>query len=387
MRIFFAKCKQMIKKPSILLFFLAPAVITMLFGTLLESQQEDLVIPIAIVDEDGSSLSSSIINRVKEQKRLAIIETTIEEADKMLERKEIDSVFVFKKNFQQQLLIEKREEIIEMKIAPSSIAYTIVREVIASEVTRITSSIKAANQVGQIYKQFGMERQEIKEAWNEAFAYSSIEQWEPQPLMTIDYMTGASSSQPVAEDEAIAKPYIGLWGFFTLIICFLQSDWMIKEKMLFKRMKTTYQGLPSYLLQTSAAVFLLQAVQACGSFFLFTRLHIVEGESLLLFMMVLYLFFSIGLAIFSASVIHHIGSYYVFGVLISLIMAVFSGSLFPINEIVRDFQAWANIFPQALLLKPNMMISEESSKLLLIIAMAILLWGSSIWRLLKSDNN
>ncbi|MDQ0223867.1 ABC transporter permease [Metabacillus niabensis] len=387
MRIFFAKCKQMIKKPSILLFFLAPAVITMLFGTLLESQQEDLVIPIAIVDEDGSSLSSSIINRVKEQKRLAIIETTIEEADKMLERKEIDSVFVFKKNFQQQLLKEKREEIIEMKIAPSSIAYTIVREVIASEVTRITSSIKAANQVGQIYKQFGMERQEIKEAWNEAFAYSSIEQWEPQPLMTIDYMTGASSSQPVAEDEAIAKPYIGLWGFFTLIICFLQSDWMIKENMLFKRMKTTYQGLPSYLLQTSAAVFFLQAVQACGSFFLFTRLHIVEGESLLLFMMVLYLFFSIGLAIFSASVIHHIGSYYVFGVLISLIMAVFSGSLFPINEIVRDFQAWVSIFPQALLLKPNMMISEEIFKLLLIIAMAILLWGSSIWRLLKSDNN
>lgn len=387
MRIFFAKCKQMIKKPSILLFLLAPAVITMLFGTLLQSQQEDLVIPIAIVDEDSSSLSSSIINRIKEQKRLAIIETTIEEADKMLERKEIDSVFVFKKNFQQQLLKEKREEIIEMKIAPSSIAYTIVREVIASEVTRISSSIKAANQVGQIYKQFGMESQELKETWNAAFAYSSIEQWEPQPLMTIDYMNGASSSQPVEEDGAITKPYIGLWGFFTLVICFLQSDWMIREKMLFKRMKTTYQGLPSYLLQTSTAVLLLQAMQACGSFFLFTRLHIAEGESLLLLMMVLYVFFSIGLAIFSASLIHHIGSYYVFGVLISLIMAVFSGSLFPMNEIVGDFQTWINIFPQALLLQPNMMISEEISKLLLIIAMAILLWVSSIWRLLKSDNN
>ncbi|MDQ0229290.1 ABC transporter permease [Metabacillus malikii] len=386
MKLMLMKLLQLVKKPAMLILLVGPVLLTLLFGTVIESQQEEYVIPIAIIDHDKSSMSKTITNRIKEQKRLVIHEVTKEEAEELLAKKEIDSAFHFKEGFQQMLLQEKREGLIEIKIVPASIAYPIVREVIASEVTRMTSAVKAANQVVNLYNQYETEVSNPKVIWNEAFAYTES-QWDPVPLMTIDYREATKMATNDVTMSTSFSPFLGLWGFFTMITSFLLSDWIIKERRnVFSRIRTSYYGIPNYLLQTASAMFIFQMIQSTISFLMMTQYNYIDFDPSIILLMFIYCFISIGMAVFAATFFQQVGSYYVSSILISLATSIFSGSLFPIGEFLGKVEIITTYFPQALLI-----VSEGTtrhvSEIIILIITGVFLWGWSIWRLQINDKH
>ncbi|MCG3056656.1 hypothetical protein KZ287_31305, partial [Escherichia coli] len=84
--------------------------------------------------------------------------------------------------FMDNIKKEDYEETIELVKMPASVATSVVEEVIASEVTRLSSNSKAAIQVERLYERYRWEKPET--LWEDAYRYTD-EQWKPEPLMTI----------------------------------------------------------------------------------------------------------------------------------------------------------------------------------------------------------
>ena len=374
------KLKHMFR-PITLLLFVVPIVAAVGVGSLLEKQQKELVVPIAIVDEDQTDFSRNIINQMELQQRLVVKETSFNDADILLSRNEVDSIFVFKKGFQAHILDDKRKETIELWTSPTSIASGIVREVVASEVTKLTSSVKAANRVGKLYQQEkGMEA----EVWKEAFEYTE-DQLDPKPLMTINYVHEDRIAGTENKD-VIFTSYLGIWSFFTMLSCFITSDWVVKERsILFPRMMTTNIGLASYLRQTSGAYILFHVLQAACSLCILGYFHLMDSTFLLYFGMVLFIIFTTAISMWTASRMRHLGGYYVTGSLVAFVLAIAGGSFFPIGDISPTFEFLSLWLPQKILwvtAYPAYMSFSEIGMTVIVSGVCIaLLWRTTNWGL------
>lgn len=375
------KLRHFISRPFLLLLFVFPVIGAGMLGGLLEKQQKELSIPIAMVDQDGTSISMLVAQRMEEQSRISVRKTSMEQAESLLARNEIDSIFVLEKGFEEKLLKGRREESIGLWTSPSSAASGIVREVVASEVTRITSAIKAADRVEKLYKKIG--RNASRSVWQDAFDYADG-QWEPEPLMTIHYQSGKEirDAEPGESAEVFFVPYLGLWSFFTLLASFLACEWVVKERgVLFARISATERGISSYIRQTSGAYALLLMLQAAASFFLFVKMDWIEGSLELLGCMLLFVLFGVVLALFLASRIRHLGSYYVTGTLLVFFLSIVGGSFFPFEAILPSFGRIAMWFPNNLLVKSAADASGWWKQAAVMAGAVWLLWRTTLWGL------
>ncbi|ETI67994.1 ABC transporter permease [Neobacillus vireti] len=371
------KIREILLHPlSLVLIFFIPLGLTLIVGHLVEKGQKQLEIPIAIIDEDHSDFSRLLVERISGQAKIHLYQVSGEKAERMLLRNDVDSVFVIKKGFQKRLLTGEREQSIEVWISPFSMAEGIVREVIASETARLTSDVKAADWVVKVYKSLDIQMDSSK-TWNAAYDYTDS-QWEPEPLMTIQY------DQLYLEESGAGKsgfgdsPYLRLWTFFTMLGCFLTSDWIVREKgVLFFRIQSTYHGLVSYLIQNTVALFLFHLFQTLLTFYIFVKTNIIQMRPELLLLMFVYLFVCLSFSIWSASFINQIGSYYIVSFLFVIIIGILGGSFFPVQEFSSTLLKLSVIFPQNLLLSSNQMNIQTP----LFISGAIVLWILAIRRL------
>src|SRR5690606_22494403 len=117
----------------------------------------------------------------------------------------------------------------------------------------------------------------------------TLKQWEPEPLMVIDYrQQNGSNRLDEGGSENVFVPYLGIWGFFTLLLCIITSDWIVKERnLLFERIMTTYKGLRVYLLQTVTMFFLFQCSQTLLSYVVFVYFGWINHSFLMFGRMVL----------------------------------------------------------------------------------------------------
>lgn len=371
------KCKNLLRA-GFLLVLLIPLAATMLLSSFFEKQQKELVIPIGVVDLDQSDFSKEIIKGMNNQEMLVIYEGSSEEGSELLERNEVDSVFVIQPGFQEQLLKEEREGTIELWISPNSVLSGVIQEVVASEVTKITSAIKAANNVQQLYKRYHV----INEFdWQDAFDFT-LKQWEPEPPMTINYAEGKNQfeHQDETEENPLFVPYLGIWSFFTMSSCFIASVWVVKERpILFSRIRTTYKGLSAYIGQTTGAFLLFYSGQAVLSFLILSHFEWIERESTLLVGMITFVIFSLSLSIWLAVFFQHLGAYYIAGLLITFILTLLGGGFFPIAEFSSSLEVLSSWLPYQLLEEKS---TAEGWKLLFItLGSSLLFWGWSVWRL------
>ncbi|MDZ5471938.1 ABC transporter permease [Bacillus sp. 31A1R] len=349
--IFFVKFMRIIKSPfSLLNLVVVPIGATLGLGFLLEKGQQDLVIPVAFVDEDQSGFSETVKTRLQNQPKIQLYFPSRKEAERMILRKEVDSVFVIKEGFEDSLLIEKREESVEVWITSSSLAEGIVRELIASEVLRMTSNIKAAEFIVKHYKKQNKSSFELNYLWQEAFNYSD-KQWEPAPLMTIDYETFRDENSVKDLGKSTYSPFLGLWTFFSLFSCFLSIGWIVGERsLIFPRIKSTYKGLFSYIAQSVGVLFIFQCIQVILSVFLLSRIKAIEINLDIIVSMILFIFIGLALSVLLASVSTREKNYYLVSSLLVLLIGIVGGSFFPLQELSNKLSSLSFLFPQALLL-------------------------------------
>ena len=374
MGILLEKIKKCLE-PRFLFLLIAPLFATFLLGSFFEKQQETLTVPIALVDEDQTEFSKAIIEEMRNQEMFNVLEVSMLEGKRLLERNEIDSLFILKSGFQERLLEEKEEETITLLTSSTSVASGIVQEVVASEVMKVSSAVMAANRVQRIYEKNGVEN---GFQWKDAYDYS-MDQWEPSPLMTIDYVAENKGRDTKVEKTSILFSYLGIWGFFTMIVIFITCDWIVKERsILFSRMKTTYRGLSSYLRQTAGALFFLHGSQSILSFWLFSQFEKIERNMMSLVGMLSFIVFSLSLSLLLASHIRHLGSYYIGGVFVAFLLSLAGGSFVPVAELSPILGKISNRLPQMLLVSGA---DVKWQTLLLTLGVSWLLWRWSVWRL------
>lgn len=369
-------------KPVTLLFFMIPLIAALSLGSLLEKQQSELVIPIGMVDEDQSQLSKQIIKQMKQQKRIMVQELSKSKAERLLMQGKLDSVFVIKPNFQDLIVDEERENTIELWTSPSTVASGVVQEVVASEVIKITSAVKAANQVEKIYKHKGIDAGNV---WKDAMDYTE-EQWNQGDLVTVEFeQSGGEETNLISleQKEVLFVPYLGIWSFFTMLSCFIASDWILKERpILFARMMATKAGLPSYLLQTSSSYLVFHFLQTLFSFGILVYLQLIEKNVLLLMGMLLFVIFTSAIGVFIGSTMHHLGSFYVAIIVLGFILAIVGEGFIPIGTLSPTLAALSKWLPQHILWKASYApFSELSKTVLYLVLSTFLLWGFAIRRL------
>ncbi|MBZ6489114.1 ABC transporter permease [Priestia aryabhattai] len=341
------KIKQLLKRPMlIVMIFFLPLIGTIISSSFLAKVQTDSKIPVALVDQDHSNMSKQVVNRLQKTTEIQFLSLNEEQARKQLAKNKIDSIFMFPNGFQEEVEAGNYQGVIDLLTLPSSVATEAVREVVASEVTRLTTNVKAANEVRFLYKVYHI--QAGPDLWKEAYHYTDS-QWKPKPLMTIDYEVQGTKKH-TKQGSVQMTGYVPLWGFFTLLICCITSDWMIKERShLFKRMKTMQKGLYGYIRSVSAAYAVLYVLQACISFALFKWLYGVESYGVLLYMCI-YVIVCVAFSTWLASESQRVGSYYMISVVMVTGLSIIGGSFFLVGELSATIEKISQWLPQHLLL-------------------------------------
>lgn len=388
--IFFRKCLEILRNPiTVILLFIIPIGATTLFGYFFEKNKEKLAVPIAFVDEDDRDFSRLIQERIAEHENIKLIVVPFKEAEKLLLKSEVDSVFVVKQGFQDRLLQQKREGVIEAWVAPSSMATGIVRELIASEVIRLTSNIKAADRVKDLYQSKEIEVEQ-KDIWDEAYAFTD-HQWEPVPLMTvkIEQFNGgniSSAGKEVSPTTSASTRYFGFWTFFTMLSIFVSSSWIVRERrVLFPRIQTTAKGISGYLLHSIASYGLFHILQAVITLAIFEKINISKFDLQTLGLMSLFIFVNMAFSVWLASFFCNRNSYYLMSVFIVLVMGLVGGSFFPVAELSTGLTEISVFLPQSLLLTdlPGFQAQLQVSVGILL---SIMLWMSSLWRFNRKND-
>lgn len=345
MNLLLIKLTDLFRHPVKLLFYtVIPIISVFLLGILLEEGQRGIKVPIALVDEDESEFSELILKRMKGEERIQIIPAQIEEAEKMLLKHEVDSVFIIKDGFQKQLFEGKEDSIVDILLTDASVAYGIVREAIAAEILRLSSNIQAADWVERSFQDLGILKSSPDDLWNEAFRYTDG-QWEPEPLMTANFVLENVNNENNEINESVIvnngienlySPYIGIWTFFAMLVTILSLDWLVKEKTsLFPRMKSTAKGMTGYLIASIIAIFVLHLIQLFIFIGIGNYLDKFIVNISLLGWMAIYILFSLSIGVLLAAYAKNIGSFYLIAAIFSFIISLIGGSFFPVDELLK----------------------------------------------------
>ncbi|KMJ56367.1 hypothetical protein AB685_22300 [Bacillus sp. LL01] len=338
--------KLFFKPTTLLLLFLVPIGGVLLFGTLVEKGQQEIAIPIAIVDEDDQPFSQAVVDHISNQDRISVVTTSRDEASDMLLRHEVDSVYVIKEDFEVALKRGDRRKTIEVWTSPQSLTTGIVNEIIASMVVRLTSSVNAADRVLVLSSLLELPLEAGEDVvWQETFEFSES-QWDPEPLLTIDYRDISNGGETSDTMGHWLNPYLGMWTFFTLLISILVTDWVIREKgLILPRVRTTFAGIRKYLVVHFMVYVSFFMLQTLAIYFILLYLNKVEPSVSLFVSMMLFGCVSMAISFLLAAWSKNLVNYHILGMMIVVGLSLVGGSFIPVHELTEGLRVTSTFLP------------------------------------------
>jgi ABC-2 type transport system permease protein len=215
------------------LFFTAmiiiPLLITIAAGYALRYEKNN-TIPIAVVDEDHSDYSETLVHRIGQREGLSVAEVSRGTALSLLEGNKIEQVYIIKEGFGQSVRNGETSGIIDLLSSPSSYSAEFTSEVIAGEAIRLITGNMAANWVEEQYGKLGRDFDETLR--QEVIKYNE-DLWQPKPLMTIEYKELQGKELKAVESVAMPAATATSAGLITAFIMFyvlFSSGWLVEER-------------------------------------------------------------------------------------------------------------------------------------------------------------
>jgi len=228
----FYKLKMMLgDKPFFAAMIVIPLCIMVATGYALRHEKLGRI-AVAIVDEDCSAHSGTLLQSLAGKERLKVEHAEKRgKALKMLEGNEVEAVFIIKKGFGHKLDNGDIEDLIEVMQSPSSFSVEYVGEILAGEAFRLAARKWAVDRVLERYQALGIPAGE--NLAGEVAGYFDA-QWEPGPLMTINYAEWAGTT--AKEIDGIAPPAAtaasaGIVVAFIMFYILYGSGWLIEERI------------------------------------------------------------------------------------------------------------------------------------------------------------
>ncbi|PAV30428.1 hypothetical protein CIL05_08120 [Virgibacillus profundi] len=320
---------------TLLFWLLLPIVTTILVTNVTSAIQDDSKVPVGIVLEENTPLAKDLVTSIKQTPFIRVYETTEEDALLKIEQHELDSAFVIKAGYDEQVRKGSRNRLITSFQSDLSFAFTPVSEMIISYVQQDTGRSKAAFTVKNLSDNAGLSKQWT---WEEVVAKSK-EIEAKENLLHTTFTFADSGQENDGKGITIWKPW-GLWAVFSILSTLLLFDWLIKENRSslaprFTFIRITFKNyMVINALFYTILLFIFDLI-AAGAFFLFLeepfnlhsigvilsyRLMLNAGAFLLaLCFKNVYLFYSVSFVI-------------------TLLVAITSGAILPIDGIIQSYQ-------------------------------------------------
>lgn len=237
------RMKILFKNRTLLIISLVlPFIFFNLLGMVFKNSDEFTKIPITIIDEDNTDVSKRIVENIKENELLKIIEASKEEAFGLLHDNRIEAIYVLKYNLKENILKEDIHEIIDIYYLEESIAGAALGDVVASEVLPEVGDIKAANNFVNVCKKFNIT--DLENPFEESLRYSKSlrDSGKFHLPITIDINVPKSKKEArLSIDEGVLPKQfaLGISLVFTMIYLIFCSTTIVKEKNsnVYKRLK------------------------------------------------------------------------------------------------------------------------------------------------------
>lgn len=227
----FYKLKMMLSdKVFFTAMIIIPLFITIATGYALRHEKLN-IIPLALVDEDGTDDSLTLISRLTKKEGFSINITTGKKASDMLKNNKVEAIFIINAGFKEKISRGDSGQLISMAKSPSSVAASYVQEIFAGEVMRFIANSTAVDWVKKAYT-------ENKKKFDENVAAEVIKycdsQWEPRPLMTVIYKeldgSEAVNVKRVIMPAATATS-AGIIVVFIMFYILFSSGWLVEERI------------------------------------------------------------------------------------------------------------------------------------------------------------
>ncbi|WP_042146279.1 ABC transporter permease [Paucisalibacillus sp. EB02] len=315
------------KAVSMLFWLLLPVVGTSLFITTVSTIEEDSKVPIGIISEDNTELASELINSVEASELVRVSKYSVEQALYELEKHELDSVFVIHDGFEKAILSGKRNNLISSYRTELSFAYSPVKELIVSLVQEESGRAKVANFILNMNEEY---KGEDNWTWEEVNEKSKEIQVDENLLNTS--FSYSNTNEPVDNPSLLSWDTWGIWAILSLLSALFLSDWIIREKSLAVTNRFSFIKMTrfSYYFKNIVCYFLLFFLFDLISITVFT-IYLNEAFSIsFLFVIVTFRVMLCLLTFSLAQCFRKTGVFYGFSILITLILAVISGTIIPI---------------------------------------------------------
>lgn len=226
----FYKLKMMLgDRLFFVMMILIPLLITVATGYALRYEKSGAV-SIALVDEDRSGYSDTLVRRIEGREGLGIFSVSRDEALSLLENNKIEQIYILKKGFEENVKKGESAGLIELLDSSSSYSADFTSEVIAGEAIKLITGDMAALWVQEEYGRLG---RDFDEAMRQEVIKYNEGLWQPKPLMTIDYKE--LQGQELKPAEGMAMPAAtatsaGLVAAFIMFYVLFSSGWLVEER-------------------------------------------------------------------------------------------------------------------------------------------------------------
>lgn len=216
---------------TIILSIIVPVITAVILVNSVYSK-EGLRIPVAVVDEDGTSFSKFLVSGIAKNSALNVKLTNKESAEKMVSSNSLEAAFIIPKGFENRIKNEEFTGLITIIKNPRSISAEMIGESIASSAVKLFCASIASNKVVLEYSQLSqLSEQEKEKIWLEAWEHTKSQWEQPEPLMKIDI----TKINPISQKNKHQTPkesriIFGIIAAFLVFFLFQEAWWLSDEE-------------------------------------------------------------------------------------------------------------------------------------------------------------
>lgn len=310
----------------LLAWLILPLLLTILTFSTINKFGDESKVPIGLVIEDESALSDALVQRIMNTDYLQVNRLDLQTATDLLEKHELDSVFVIKDGYEKDIVSNRRSQLIEAYSSNRSFAYFAVAETISSYVQEEATRTKAAMEIKKLYEKY-----DSSEEWNiEEIFKTSKEKQEKKQLITTSFSFQWTPTETEIESSSLLSIW-GIWAFFQIIATLFIFDWIVKANSIQIRVRWTFtkMSLNSYiswnLLFYTVLLFFMDIVTL-------SVLHFLDLASPNVRLIIALLGFRITINMLAAILAKNYTNsffYYISAIAISLILTICGGAFIP----------------------------------------------------------
>ncbi|API90796.1 MULTISPECIES: ABC transporter permease [unclassified Virgibacillus] len=320
---------------------LFPIIVVVFLQYLLVNFQADTKVPVGIVVADQTNTAFELVEKIEETPFIRVYQLDEEQALNQLEKHKLDSVFVIKKGYEEQINRGSRNRLITSYQSDLSFAYTSVSEMVASMVQQDTGRIKTAYTILQMEEQLTNNQN-----WTTKEIITTSKEIETEQDLLSAHFQYQGQADGAKSQSQLWNPW-GLWVLFSCLATFFLFGWLVKENHSSVRARFAFIRFPfkTYALLNLTLYTLILLLMDAVTLVIFNHFLATTIDASRIAAIISFRFVINGLAFLFALKMKQIVTYYGLSLIFTLMLALTSGAIIPIDGLTNRLPLLNDVHP------------------------------------------